>query len=188
MAKTLSAIPRPKKLRHDFQCILLHPSYTYTPIGRSLNKSFGKTPVRAVDPADETCQVTYARPPCFATIAPKHGDGQRYFHSSANVYLPRMTGCSWHTNGGYDLAPKTSIHHALPMCDDDCEPTYTRTPRRANVVSGRMPVSARAERHRRGNRYEFLGSCAPALGGNLPRSISQVGRSKLARDSVCGWV
>lgn len=52
--------------------------------------------------------------------------------------------------------------HALPVRGaDDCEPTYTRTPRSANTVSVRMAVSARVERHRRGGEkgLRVLGSC-----------------------------
>lgn len=58
--------------------------------------------------------------------------------------------------------------YALPMrVADDCEPTYTRTPRSANTVSERMPVSARVERHRAAGKKgcEYLGA---ALGGTWP--------------------
>lgn len=56
--------------------------------------------------------------------------------------------------------------HALPVrAVDDRESTYTRTPRSANTVSVRMPVSARVERHRRGKGREYLGA---ALVGTWP--------------------
>lgn len=60
VAMTLSAIPRlktPPYFSVPFPASELH-LYTYTPIGRNLNKRFGKTPVRAVEPSDETCQGT----------------------------------------------------------------------------------------------------------------------------------
>lgn len=62
----------------------------------------------------------------------------------------------------YRITParRASISHALPVfvCDDDHERTYSRTTRRANTVPVRLPVSARVERHRRGNAASSWGA------------------------------